>query len=232
MDNYVIVGGSSGIGLEVVRKLHAQGKNITVLSRTGESLKEMSGVTHHAVDVTQDEITADMLPEKIDGLVYCPGTINLRPFRSLKPEDFQHDFDVNVLGAIKTLRAAQRPMKKAEQAGVVLYSTVAVSQGMPFHASVATSKAAVEGLVRSLAAEWAPKIRVNCIAPSLTDTPLAAKLLSSEDKRKSGDDRHPLRRVGTAEDIANMTLFLLSSESSWISGQVMAVDGGMSRLRV
>jgi NAD(P)-dependent dehydrogenase (short-subunit alcohol dehydrogenase family) len=173
-----------------------------------------------------------MLPEKIDGLVYCPGTINLRPFRSLKPEDFQHDFDVNVLGAIKTLRAAQRPMKKAEQAGVVLYSTVAVSQGMPFHASVATSKAAVEGLVRSLAAEWAPKIRVNCIAPSLTDTPLAAKLLSSEDKRKSGDDRHPLRRVGTAEDIANMTLFLLSSESSWISGQVMAVDGGMSRLRV
>jgi NAD(P)-dependent dehydrogenase (short-subunit alcohol dehydrogenase family) len=232
MGNYLIIGGSSGIGLEIVKQLQPKAETIIVLSRSGDALQGMSKVQHHPVDITKDEIPEDVIPESIDGFVYCPGTINLKPFRSLKLSDFQHDLEVNVLGAIKALKAAQRALKKAEAPGVVLFSTVAAEQGMPFHASIATAKAAVEGLTRSLAAEWSPKIRVNCIAPSLTDTPLAEKLLSSEDKRKSGADRHPLRRLGTAQDIANTALFLLSPESSWISGQVIGVDGGLSRLRV
>ncbi|MCB0643299.1 MAG: SDR family oxidoreductase, partial [Phaeodactylibacter sp.] len=146
--------------------------------------------------------------------------------------DFQQDFEINVLGAVKVLKAARKALVKAGNASVVLYSTVAVGQGMPFHASVAASKGAVEGLARSLAAEWAPKVRVNCIAPSLTDTPLAAGLLSNAAKREASDKRHPLRRVGQPEDIAAMTTFLLSDKGNWISGQVLGVDGGMATLRV
>ena len=230
--NIVVIGGSSGIGLATVRQLQAEGANVWVASRTIGGLNELSGVQHIPFDVLNDDAGEISWPAELHGLVYCPGSINLKQLRSLTVEDFQKDFDINVLGAVKVLKAARKSLIKSGNSSVVLYSTVAVGQGMPFHASVAASKGAVEGLTRSIAAEWAPKVRVNCIAPSLTDTPLAANLLSSDAKREASDKRHPLRRVGTPEDISALTTFLLSDKSSWISGQIFGVDGGMSALRV
>lgn len=229
---YLIAGGSSGIGLALVKKLNAAGHHVTVISRTGDSLAGLPNVTHLPKDVLTDDISDSELPGALDGLAYCPGSINLKPFRSLKPDAFLEDFSINVLGAVKVLQAAQKALKKAENPSVVLFSTVAVGQGMPFHASVAAAKGAVEGLTRSLAAEWAPSVRVNCIAPSLTDTPMAASLLSSDEKREAAGNRHPLRRVGTAEEVASFAHFLLSEKSGWVTGQVIGIDGGMSTLRI
>ena len=219
-----------GIGAGIVEKLRDD-NNVIVLSRSAP--ESHSNVTHIPFDVTADDASALSLPDQIDGLAYCPGSINLKPFRSLKPDDFLQDFNVNVMGAINILKAIMRPLKQSEGlASVVLFSTVAVNQGMPFHTSVASAKGAVEGLTRSLAAEWAPNIRVNCVAPSLTDTPLAEKLLSNEDKKASAGQRHPLKRIGEVSDIAAAATYLLSDDSSWVTGQIFPVDGGMSTLRV
>lgn len=230
--NYLVVGGTSGIGLEVVKQLAAEGANLFVLSRTNKNLDGIANVQHLEGDVTQDDLTLEGLPDRLDGLVYCPGSINLKSFRSLKAPQFQEDFNVNLLGAVRVLQATQRPLKKGTNPGIVLFSTVAVRQGMPFHASIAAAKGAVEGLTRSLAAEWAPAIRVNCIAPSLTHTPLAEKLLSSPEKIEASANRHPLKKVGDASELAALTVFLLSEKSSWISGQIIGADGGLSTLRV
>jgi NAD(P)-dependent dehydrogenase (short-subunit alcohol dehydrogenase family) len=165
-------------------------------------------------------------------LVYCPGTINLKPFRSLKREDILHDFEVNALGAWKVIKAAYKYLRKADSASIVLFSTVAVQTGMPFHSSVAMAKGAVEGLSRSLAAELAPRVRVNTIAPSLTDTPLASNLLSNEEKQEASKKRHPLNRYGTAEELAAAASFLISDDASWMTGQVIGLDGGMSGVRL
>lgn len=229
--NYVIVGGSSGIGLSLVKQLVSEGANVTVISRTSENLQNMTSIRHIPLDVVADEFDKNDLPDEIHGLAYCPGTINLKPFRSLKMEDFQHDFDVNVMGAVKVLQASYRKFVKGD-ASVVLFSTVAVGLGMPFHSSIAAAKGAVTGLTKSLAAEWSPNIRVNCIAPSLVNTPLADRLLSTPEKEKDSANRHPLKRVGKPEDIAEMAAYLLSDKSSWMSGQVIGVDGGMSSLKV
>jgi len=230
--NYIVVGGSSGIGNGIVDILATQGANVWVLSRTDNNLGNYPTVTHIPCDVTTDDIPKDELPEEIHGMAYCPGSINLKPFRSLKPDAFQADFNVNVLGAVKCLQAAMKGFKKAGSGAVVMFSTVAVGQGMPFHASVAASKGAIEGLTKSLAAEWAPKIRVNCIAPSLVDTPLAERLLNSDQKKENSALRHPLKRVGTIADIAETAAFLLSDKSGWMTGQILGVDGGMSSVRV
>ena len=167
------------------------------------------------------------VPDALDGLVYCPGSIDLRSFRSLKADTFQQAFDLNVVGAVRCLQAAERALKKSEQASVVFFSTVAVQRGMPFHAAIASAKGAIEGLTRSLAAEYAPKIRVNAIAPSLTDTPLAEKLLASDDKREASAKRHPLNRVGTAGEIASMAAYLLSDNAAFVTGQIIGMDGGL-----
>ncbi|MEZ4935166.1 MAG: SDR family oxidoreductase [Saprospiraceae bacterium] len=231
--NYLVVGGSSGIGLSLVKKLSAEGHQVLVISRNAQTLSHLPNVTHLEKDLLTDEVLEGELPEALDGLVYCPGSINLKPFRSLKTEAFLADFQINVLGAVKVLQAAQKALKKAETpASVVLFSTVAVGQGMPFHSSIAASKGAVEGLARSLAAEWAPNIRVNCIAPSLTDTPLAERLVSTPEKKEANAQRHPLKRIGAPEDIAALAHFLLSENSSWMSGQVIGLDGGMSTLKI
>ncbi|MCL6261504.1 SDR family oxidoreductase [Aquiflexum sp. TKW24L] len=222
--NIVIIGGNSGIGKSIIEKLEALEANIFSYHRTGE------GKGH--LDVTEKFENIEGLPEVIDGLVYCPGTISLKPFHRFSIEDFQKDYEVNVLGAVKVLQACLKGMKKSETASVVLFSTVAVQVGLGFHASISSAKGAVEGLAKSLAAEWAPnKIRVNVVAPSLTDTPLASALLGNEDKKEASNKRHPLGRYGQPEDIAGAAIFLLSNQTSWMTGQVLHLDGGMSSVK-
>lgn len=231
--NMFIVGGSSGIGLELVKVLSDHQHEIYVGSRTNATLGDFSGVHHLALDLREESMNLEALPEIVHGLVYCPGTLVLKPFQRLTIDDFLEDFNVNLLGAVKVIQGCLTRLKKSQSgASIVLFSTVAVKTGMAFHASVASAKAAVEGLTRSLAAEFAPRIRVNAIAPSLTDTPLAQNLLSSDEKRKASAERHPLKRIGSPRDIAQLAAHLLSDSGAWITGQIMHVDGGMSSLRV
>jgi len=227
---YVVAGGSSGIGYQLTKILSEAGNQVTVLSRSKGELDSLSNVKHIEYDVTsEDEPKLDL--ESIDGFAYCPGTINLKPFHGLKMKDFQEDFDVNVKGGVKVLQSILKPLKKGDNPSIVFFSTVAVQQGMPFHSSVAASKGALEGMTRALAAELAPKIRVNCIAPSVTDTPLASRILSSEEKKETSGKRHALERVGTAEEVAKMASYLLSDDAGWMTGQIIGMDGGMSAIR-
>lgn len=230
MKNILLIGGSHGIGLAIAKELE-NGNTVFVASRTNENLAGLN-VTHIPFDVLTDVLDTSNLPSVIDGLVYCPGSINLRPFRGLKPEAFEADLQINFIGLVKVIQAVLPNLTASEQSSIVLFSSVAASMGMPFHTSVAAAKGAIEGFAKALAAEYAPKIRVNVIAPSLTDTPLADKFLSTEEKREKSAQRHPLKRVGTSDDMAQMASFLLSEKSSWISGQIFHVDGGMSTLLV
>lgn len=228
MRNYVVVGGSGGIGLQVANDLASAGNDVHVYSRSvSDGLND--SISHVTCNILEDDI--DFHLEQLHGLVYCPGSINLRPFQSLSEQDFINDFNINVSGAVRAIQSFLKILKNTQGSSILLYSTVAVTQGMPFHASVAASKGAIEGLTRSLAAELAPKVRVNCVAPSITDTPLAAKLLASDEKKEKSGERHPLKRVGTVNDIASATTFLLSEEASWITGQIVGVDGGMSAVK-
>jgi len=230
MKNILLIGGSYGIGLAIAKELQ-EGNTVFVASRTNEEIAEMN-VTHIPFDATTDTLDTSKLPEVIDGLVYCPGSINLRPFRGLKPEAFEQDLQINFISLVKVIQSVLPNLTASNQSSIVLFSSVAASMGMPFHTSVAAAKGAIEGFAKALAAEYAPKIRVNVIAPSLTDTPLAEKFLSNDDKKEKSAQRHPLKRVGTSDDMAQMASFLLSEKSSWISGQIFHVDGGMSTLLV
>jgi len=232
MSTYLIAGGSRGIGLELVRLLAPTAERIDVWSRSADDLSAAGPVRHIACDVTgSDPLPAP--PESVQGAVYCPGTVNLKSFRALSEDDFRRDWDVNLLGAVRFLKACQPRLAGADgnPASVVMFSTVAVGQGMPMHSSVAAAKGAVEGLVRSLAAEWAPRVRVNAIAPALVDTPLVDRMLSTPEKRAAMAARYPLKRIGTATEAAALASFLLSADSGWITGQVLGLDGGMSTLR-
>ena len=229
MSSYLIVGGSSGIGRALVDQLSSEGHEVLVWARERRDLPATVGFA--SVDVTQEGTDlAPLLPETLDGLVYCPGNIDLKSFRSLKPDAFRQAFELNVVGAVRCLQAAERLLKRSDHAAVVLFSTVAVQRGMPFHAGVAAAKGAVEGLTRSLAAEYAPKIRVNAIAPSLIDTPLAGKLLATDEKREASAQRHPLQRVGEPADIAAMAAFLLSERAAFVTGQIVGMDGGLGTI--
>jgi NAD(P)-dependent dehydrogenase (short-subunit alcohol dehydrogenase family) len=230
--NILVVGGSSGIGLELVKILAAQKQAVFVGSRTSDALADLPGVRHLPLDVSQASAELDGLPAQLHGLAYCPGTIRLRPFQRLGREEFLEDFGINLLGAVSVIQQCLPGLRKSKSgASILLFSTVAVQTGMAFHASIASAKGAVEGLTRSLAAEFAPRIRVNAIAPSLTQTPLAGELLSSEDKRRVSAERHPLKRIGSPGDIAQLAAHLLSDGGSWITGQIVHVDGGMGSLR-
>lgn len=223
--NIVIIGGNSGIGKAIVGSLKARGANNLYLYSSSEQ-----GDTH--LDVTKDFESIKGLPEEIHGLVYCPGSIHLKPFHRFTIADFHQDLEINLIGAVRVLQACYKSLKKSKNASVILFSTVAVQSGMSFHTSISSAKGALEGLGRSLAAEWAPSnIRVNLVAPSLTDTPLAKQLLGTEDKQEASSKRHPLGRYGKPEDIASAAVYLLSDEASWMTGQVMHVDGGMSSVK-
>ncbi|WP_338377144.1 SDR family oxidoreductase [uncultured Flavobacterium sp.] len=230
MKNILLIGGSYGIGLALAKELQMNNK-VFVASRTNEKLANLN-VTHIPFDVTSNTLDTPKLPEVIDGLVYLPGSINLRPFKGLKIEVFENDLQINFIGMVKVIQALLPNLTASNHSSIVLFSSVAASMGMPFHTSVAASKGAIEGFAKALAAEYAPKIRVNVIAPSLTDTPLADKFLNNEVKKEKSSERHPLKRYGQPEDIAQMASFLLSEKSSWMSGQILHVDGGMSTLLV
>lgn len=224
MGKILIVGGTKGIGQEIAQLL--ENKECVLFSREAYSVNSNSHV-HYQLDVSEGNFP-DI--EDISSIVYCPGTINLKPFRSLKVEDFQNDFDVNFLGAVKVIQHYQRNLSKAENASIILFSTVAVKQGMSFHASIASAKGALEGLTKSLAAEFAGKIRVNCIAPTLTNTPLAEGILRNDDAIERSNARHPSKRINNVDDVANTAVFLL--ENNNITGQIIGVDGGLSTLKV
>jgi 3-oxoacyl-[acyl-carrier protein] reductase len=230
MKNILLIGGSYGIGLAIAKELENNNR-IFVASRTSEGLTGLN-VTHIPFDASTDTLDTSKLPAVIDGLVYCPGSINLRPFRGLKIETFESDLKINFIDMVKIVQTLLPQLTASNQSSIVLFSTVAASMGMPFHTSVAASKAAVEGFAKALAAEYAPKIRVNVIAPSLTNTPLADKFLNNETKQEKSAERHPLKRFGQPEDLAQMASFLLSDKSSWMTGQILHVDGGMSTLLV
>ncbi|WP_225869569.1 SDR family NAD(P)-dependent oxidoreductase [Pedobacter psychroterrae] len=231
--NVLVVGGSSGIGLSLVRLLVINGATVYNISRT-KNVSWPEGIMHLSLDVLGDvRAIADFLPEQLHGLVYSVGSINLKPFARLTEEDFLNDYRINVLGAAKVIYQAIKSLKAAQSASLVLISSAASRSGMSFHASVAAAKGAVEGMALSLAAELAPiGIRVNVIAPSLTDTPLAQKILSTTERREAAGKRHPLGRYGLPEDISSAIAFLLADESSWMTGQVIGIDGGLVKLKI
>jgi len=226
---YLVIGGSSGIGDALVEQLLQREEEVAVISRNEGDLSDK--VEFHSSDVCDFE---KELPdvEEIRGLVYLPGTINLRPFKQLSLEDFEKDLKINYLGAVRAVQHYAPKIKGDPNGSIVLISTVAVGLGMPFHTSISGAKGALQGFALSLAAELAPKVRVNVVSPSLTDTPLAEKLLDSDTKRENLSKRHPLQSVGEPGDIASMIRFLLSDEAKWITGQVMHVDGGLSTLKL
>ena len=230
MKNYVIIGGSSGIGASIVSKLENTNSQIFATYNTN-SKTDTHQTSYHFLDVTASEINIDDIPDQINGLVYCPGTINLKPFKRFKDEDFINDYKIQVLGAIRVIRALLPKFSTDNSASIVLFSTVAVQQGFTFHSQVASSKGAIEGLTRALSAEFAPRIRVNAIAPSLTNTNLAGRLLNTPEKIEAMGSKNPMKRVGEANDIAEAAVFLLSDKSSWITGQIFHVDGGYSTIK-
>lgn len=224
-----IVGGNTGIGAATITRLLSEGWSISAAARQTANLEAL-GIPVQPFEA--ESVPSLELPDSLDGLVYFPGTINLKPFHRLTPDDFLRDFTVNCLAAAQVIQQALPALRKSERASVVLFSTVAVASGMPFHASIAAAKGALEAMGRSLAAEFAPGIRVNMIAPSLTDTPLANPLLNSDPKKDAAEGRHPLKRLGDPAEVARLVAFLLSADSGFMTGEVLRPDGGLSSVRL
>ncbi|MEN8788729.1 MAG: SDR family oxidoreductase [Flavobacteriaceae bacterium] len=226
--NILMIGGSHGIGLELAKILMAD-HELFIASRTNDLIAQLP-VTHIEIDVENDQIDMEAIPEVVHGFVYLPGSINLKPFKMLSSDNFREDMEINFFSMVNILKELMPRM--SEGSSMVFFSTVAVGTGMPFHTSIAAAKGAVEGFARALAAEYAPKIRCNVIAPSLVDTSLASRLLNNDRKKVLMAERHPLKRVGRTEDIAQMAALLLSDSGSWITGQTFGIDGGISTLNI
>jgi 3-oxoacyl-[acyl-carrier protein] reductase len=228
MKNILMIGGSYGIGLPLVKILNKD-YNVHIACRTNDQLQS-ENVNFIKFDALNDEFDNSLIPDEIHGFVYLPGSINLRPFKGLSVEAFKQDLEINLISLIKVLKTVMSKLIAADNSSIVLMSTVAVQRGMPFHSSVSASKGAIEGLTKSLAAEYAPKIRVNAVAPSIVDTPLANRFLNNDLKIEKSAQKHPMKRVGNSADIAETINFLLSEKSSWMTGQIIGVDGGTSTL--
>jgi len=228
MKKLLCIGGSKGIGLSLIKHL-SDTHQIIVASRTAPAYSHPN-IQHLPFDVLQPDFEALQALGTIDKFVYLPGSINLKPLSMLKLEQFKEEMELNFFGLVATVKAILNQM--SEQSSMVFFSTIAVQIGMPFHSSIAAAKGAIEGFTRALAAELAPKIRVNAIAPSIVDTPLASRLLNNDKKVEMIADRHPLKRIGSADELASAVTFLLDEKNSWITGQVIGVDGGKSALSV
>ena len=228
MKNYLIVGGSTGIGLELTKLLAEE--NQVFATYNNNKKEKTNSITYIKYDVNSDEFDLSQIPDEIHGLAYCPGNLNLKPFHRFKEDDFIDDYKIQVVGAIKIIQKVLPNLKKGTLSSIVLFSTIAVQKGFTFHSLVSSSKGAIEGLGKALAAEFSPTIRVNIIAPSLTDTPLAGKLLSTEEKKEFHKKNNPLKEIGSAKNIAELANFLITDKSSWITGQIIHIDGGASSL--
>ncbi|MCA3555822.1 SDR family oxidoreductase [Aestuariivirga sp.] len=234
---YIVIGATGGIGAALCRRLAAAGHTVHAIGRDAAKLGALTagtGGSFAVADVTsraQLEAAIKAAGPSVSGLAYCVGSINLKPAPRITDEDVERDFRLNALGAFQAVQFALPALKASGNASIVLFSTVAVAQGFASHASIGMAKGAVEGLMLSLAAELAPKIRVNCVAPSLTKTPLAAALTGNEQMASAIASLHALQRLGEPDDIAAAAAFLLSPDASWITGQVIGVDGGRSSLR-
>lgn len=237
MGTTLIFGGTGGIGAAMARRLASAGRKVHLIARDGQRLQSLAaelGAGHSVCDVTEPDAIKACLADidgPIAGLAYAVGSIDLKPLSRLSPEDMLAAYRLNALGAALAIQSALPGLKAAGEAAILLFSTVAVAQGFPNHAAIAMAKGAVEGLTRSLAAELAPRIRVNCIAPSLTRTTLAEPLLANAQMAEAIAAMHALQRLGTPDDIAALATLLLSPESGWISGQVIGIDGGRATLR-
>jgi NAD(P)-dependent dehydrogenase (short-subunit alcohol dehydrogenase family) len=227
MKTVIVIGGSKGIGKALVEKLLTYCHVINISRSTPEA--SHNNLMHHQCDVTQDELPEI---ENADGLVYCPGSINLKPISRLSIADFKNDFEINVLGAVKVIQKYLPILKNGSYPSIVLFSTVAAKLGMPYHASIAVSKSGIEGLVKSLGAELAPTLRVNAIAPTVTDTNLASKLLRNEKMIENITERHPLKKFLSPKEVANMAEFLLSENSLSVSGQIFEMDCGIVSFKI
>ena len=223
---YVFAGSSSAIAKSSAESLRSQGHKVIQISRSIPDGEEQYQVDKYEMG------SFPKIEEKINGLVYFPGTINLKSFGQLTMQDFQQDFSIHVLGAVAFVKSYVNLLEKDGKSSIVFISSVAGSVGMPFHSSVSVSKAAIEGLTKSLAAEFAPGLRVNAIAPSLVNTPLGERFVNTPEKQSAIEKRNPMRKVGDPADIANMINFLLSEQSSWITGQILGVDGGMNNIKL
>ena len=230
MRNYIIIGGSSGIGKEIVSLLENQETNI-IATYNNNPLEDRQNVKYIKLDVKTGSLNLDSLPDKIHGLAYCPGSINLKPFRRFTDKDFIDDFKLQVLGATKIIKQLLPKIKKSQDSSILLFSTIAVQTGFSFHSQVAMSKGAIEGLTRSLAAELAPTIRVNAVAPSLTNTNLASKFLNTQEKVNLQSEKNPLKKIGNPRDIAEAAAYLLTPKSNWVTGQIIHIDGGSSKIK-
>lgn len=228
MKNILIIGGSSGVGESLVKRLKANNNLISTYHKNPQENSE--NVNFYEYDVISDSPSKLQIPEALDSIIYCPGTINLKPFNRYTEDELIDDFKINVLGFLKILSAFKRHLLNTDNPSIVLFSSVAAQKGIAYHTQVACSKGAIESLTKTLAAELAPKIRVNAIAPSLLNTPLADKFLNSELKIKNNIERHPLKKIGEANDISSMVEFLISDNAKWITGQVINIDGGLSTL--
>jgi NAD(P)-dependent dehydrogenase (short-subunit alcohol dehydrogenase family) len=231
MKSFAVIGGSTGIGRSLIELLQVSSNVIATYNNTIDNSWINTNVRFIHHNVLEGNLNPQDFPTQLDGLAYCVGAINLKPFARATEQDFIKDYQLQVLGAIKAIQALLSNLKAASNASIVLFSTVAVQTGFNFHSIVSASKGAIEGLTKALAAELAPKIRINCIAPSITQTPLANSLLNTPEKIEANALRHPLKKVGQPQDVAALANFLLNDEASWITGQIFGVDGGMSSIK-